>query len=409
MSLHLITGYAGEEHITSSDHASFNIAMFGDGEFVLDKGNKFEASVITNNLIRISDGDLMLQGRHVRLKENSYEELELENGSQGMYRNDLIVVRYSKASVTGIEKCEFVVLKGEASSTQGVDPTYTTGDITEQGNALITEFPLYRIKYDGLNIQEVRRMFKIKKMLSNSIVPTYKSITLENAGWHRIAKIECSSLNEANGNMGNSCDIEINRSYNDSTTEFKKIQLVSLYRETKFSNEISHAVSGSQILTKIRHTVDTVNNVGYIEVYYNSDKRNSMTVTLSNHINNNSRVWEIIEPELTEETVSNINVLGAYNFNLNTNLYQMTLENTGSSYANKPYLVIKDEWENIPVGMTCFKVNCGSAYGCFCFKLNDTYGKIHILTYGGASDIHVLKTTGGWSYMNASVGNSTTF
>ena len=177
MSLHLITGYAGEEHITSSDHASFNIAMFGDGEYVLDKGNKFEASVITNNLIRILDGDLMLQGRHVRLKENTYEELELENGSQGMYRNDLIVVRYSKASVTGIEKCEFVVLKGEASSTQAGDPTYTTGDITELGNALITEFPLYRIKYDGLNIQEVEALFTVETTIRNKINTAVSSLS----------------------------------------------------------------------------------------------------------------------------------------------------------------------------------------------------------------------------------------
>lgn len=169
MSLHLITGYAGEEHITSSDHASFNIAMFGGGEFVLDRGNKFEASVISNNLIRILDGDLMIQGRHVRLKENTYEELAIENGSQGKYRNDLIVARYSKKSVTGIEQCEFVVIKGEESSTQAVDPAYTTGDITEQGNALITEFPLYRIRLDGLNVKEPEVLFNLKKSMQTQI------------------------------------------------------------------------------------------------------------------------------------------------------------------------------------------------------------------------------------------------
>lgn len=161
MSLHLITGYAGQEHITAADHASFNIAMFGDGEFVLDRGNKFKAEIISNNLIRILDGDLMIQGRHVRLAENTYEEVIVENGSQGMKRNDLIVARYSKDATTGIEKCEFVVLKGAENSSTAVDPEYTTGDITENGNALVTEFPLYRIKLNGLNIESVTKMFKM--------------------------------------------------------------------------------------------------------------------------------------------------------------------------------------------------------------------------------------------------------
>ena len=112
MSLHLITGYAGQEHITAADHASFNVSVFGKDNFVFERGNKFKAEIISNNLIRILDGDMMIQGRHVRLKENTYEELMLENGTQGMKRNDLIVARYSKNASTGIEKCEFVVLKG---------------------------------------------------------------------------------------------------------------------------------------------------------------------------------------------------------------------------------------------------------------------------------------------------------
>lgn len=167
MSLHLITGYAGQNHITAADNASFNIAMFGDGEFVLDRGNKFKAEIISNNLIRILDGDLMIQGRHVRLAENTYEELVIENGTQGMYRNDLIVARYEKDATTGIEKCKFVVLKGEANATSGKEPNYTTGDITEAGNALVTEFPLYRITLNGLNIESVTKLFTIGETLQS--------------------------------------------------------------------------------------------------------------------------------------------------------------------------------------------------------------------------------------------------
>lgn len=167
MSLHLITGYAGQEHITAADHASFNISMFGAGEFVLDRGNKFKAEIVSNNLIKILDGDMMIQGRHVRLAENTYEELMIENGTQGMNRNDLIVARYSKDATTGIENCEFVVLKGEANASAAADPTYTQGDITEQGNDLVTEYPLYRIKLNGLNIESVNKLFTIGETLQS--------------------------------------------------------------------------------------------------------------------------------------------------------------------------------------------------------------------------------------------------
>lgn len=169
MSLHLITGYAGQEHITAADHASFNIAMFGAGEFVLDRGNKFKAEIISNNLIRILDGDLMLQGRHVRLAENTYEELMIDNGTQGMKRNDLIVARYSKDATTGIENCEFVVLKGTENAGEAVDAAYITGDITENGNDLVTEFPLYRIRLNGLNIQSVDTLFTIGNAIQSEI------------------------------------------------------------------------------------------------------------------------------------------------------------------------------------------------------------------------------------------------
>lgn len=76
--LHLVTGYAGKEHITSNDQGSFNAALMGTGEFVLERGKQFEAQIISNNTVRVFDGDLLMQGRHIRLKENTYVDLFLK-------------------------------------------------------------------------------------------------------------------------------------------------------------------------------------------------------------------------------------------------------------------------------------------------------------------------------------------
>ena len=149
--MHLVTGYAGQEHITAIDQAAFNAALLGTGQFVLDKGNVFEAQVIANNQIRILDGEMMIQGRFVRLDPDTYVDLTIENGVQGKKRNDLIVARYTKNTVTGVEGVDLVVIKGTAVDSNPVDPAHTEGDITN-GAAALHDFPLWRIPLDGLNV-----------------------------------------------------------------------------------------------------------------------------------------------------------------------------------------------------------------------------------------------------------------
>ena len=151
--LHLVTGFLGREHITATDQGAFNAALIGTGQFVLEKGKVFEAQVINNNLVRVFDGELMMQGRFVRLAPNEYADLAIENGEKGLKRNDLIVVRYTKDTLSGVESVNLVVIKGEAVEGEPVDPAFTEGDITN-GEALLHEFPLWRIPIDGLNVGE---------------------------------------------------------------------------------------------------------------------------------------------------------------------------------------------------------------------------------------------------------------
>lgn len=157
--LHLVTGYAGVEHVTSNDQGSFNAAMFGNGEFVLERGNMFSASIQSNNKVRVLDGDLLMQGRHIRLKENTYADLNFDNGTQGYKRLDLIVARYSKSSTTGIEEANLVVIKGVPSETAYNAPEKITGDILSD-DALENDTVLYQVPFDGLNIQPLIKVFK---------------------------------------------------------------------------------------------------------------------------------------------------------------------------------------------------------------------------------------------------------
>ena len=157
--LHLVTGTKGEKHVTSADHASFHAAIFGEGQYVLNRGSKFATTIVTNNQIRVADGDILMQGRHVRLNEGTYVDLTIENGTQGYLRNDLIVARYTKDSATGVEDCNLVVIKGTAVGSEPSDPAYTIGDIIND-HVLVADMPLYRVPLDGLNVQALVPLFK---------------------------------------------------------------------------------------------------------------------------------------------------------------------------------------------------------------------------------------------------------
>lgn len=153
---HLVTGHAGTEHIMPSDDGAFNAGVLGTGKYVLDLGNKFAYEIVSNNLVKIMDGALVNQGRHMNIPVNNYEEVTIENGLQSVKRYDLICMRYTKDADTSIESAELVVVKG-TSSTSPSDPEYTIGDIFS--GDLVDDFPLYRVRLDGLNIEGVDCLF----------------------------------------------------------------------------------------------------------------------------------------------------------------------------------------------------------------------------------------------------------
>ena len=170
MSTHLITGYAGKEHITAADQGSFNAAVMGNGEFVLERGEQLRCQVISNNKVRIYDGDAMMQGRHIIIDRNTYEETTHDNGTQGYKRIDLIVLTYEKNAASSVETVKLEVIKGLPSESDPVVPEYTKGDILNSG-ASKNQMPLYQIPFDGLSIGEPVKLF--------STVPTLEGMKID--------------------------------------------------------------------------------------------------------------------------------------------------------------------------------------------------------------------------------------
>ena len=157
----LMDGYAGGPHITEAQLGLAHQATFGPDDYVLEGGRESEAQVLTNNSIRIFDAVYCIQGRRDAIPASGYTDVTINNGTQGMNRNDIIVRRYKKDEGSEEESTEYAVIKGTPSSGEAVDPSVTTGDI--RSGAILHEMKLYRVKLTGLNIVEVEPLFNILK------------------------------------------------------------------------------------------------------------------------------------------------------------------------------------------------------------------------------------------------------
>lgn len=158
MAVEIITGHTGTQHVTAEAAGALHAGVIGSGKYVLAGGNQFAAEIVSNNLIKIKSGELVNQGRHMRIQVNSYEEVTIQNGTQGMKRHDLIVMRYKHDTSAQVESAELVVLKG-ISGTTAYDPVYTQGNILN--GDLQDDFPLYRVSLNGLTVESVTPLFSV--------------------------------------------------------------------------------------------------------------------------------------------------------------------------------------------------------------------------------------------------------
>lgn len=164
MAIELITGLGDGPHVDASDVGGFQAGIVGEEDYILPAGEQMKATVISNNKIRIAEGEAVMQGRHWRIKPNTYEDVTIENGAQNMNRKDAIIARYTKNADTGIEKVELAVLKGAPTSGTAIAPAQEKGNILE--GTMKHEMLLYIVSLKGLNIESVTAEFNVLMNMS---------------------------------------------------------------------------------------------------------------------------------------------------------------------------------------------------------------------------------------------------
>lgn len=155
----IMSGKTGGPHVTSQQFRQLVEGTVGQGSYILNSGENLEAELSSNNLLKIRSGIMSHHGNLSVVDIGTYDEVTIQNGTQGMKRIDLIVNRYTKNDETGIEENEWVVLMGTPDAESPVAPAYTEGNLQE--GDLVDDCPVFEVHLDGINVTEVVNLLSI--------------------------------------------------------------------------------------------------------------------------------------------------------------------------------------------------------------------------------------------------------
>lgn len=119
----LITGRGGTDHVDSEDFGAFNAVTLGDGTYIL---SGCSMAMKTATTLHIAAGELLMQGRHVRIK-GAGEDVVVAVGTTGYNRNDIVALHYKQEG--GIESVSVEVVAGTPTTGAASDPELGGGSI----------------------------------------------------------------------------------------------------------------------------------------------------------------------------------------------------------------------------------------------------------------------------------------
>lgn len=162
----LVTGSHGgdDPHVESKHDALMHAAMLGRGGYILKTRNwTMKPTAKDANNITIPAWDLVVEGRQIYIAAPT--DVNIQSGSQGQKRCDLIVARYALNSGTGVETVTLEAIKGKPSAATPADPGIETGSII--GGAIVSDLPLCRVNLDGITITSIDTLVNVMQPLED--------------------------------------------------------------------------------------------------------------------------------------------------------------------------------------------------------------------------------------------------
>lgn len=163
-------------HVLAEDDAALYDGIFGE-DCVLKLGEQFASKTISNNVIRVMDGVVVVGGHVGRIIKGDYEDMMIDNGVSGQKRNDLIVARFKSGGTGGADTYSLVVVKGTPGAT-AKDPAIVQEDLYAGGKQ--RDYPLYRVRLENLSVVGVDKLFQVNrnfKALAEEFESRFKAIS----------------------------------------------------------------------------------------------------------------------------------------------------------------------------------------------------------------------------------------
>lgn len=174
----LVTGSHGgdDPHVESKHDALMHAAMLGRSGYILKTRNwTMKPTAKDANNITIPAWDLVVEGRQIYIAAPT--DVNIQSGSQGQKRRDLIVARYALNSGTGVETVTIEAIKGKPSAATPADPDIETGSII--GGAIVSDLPLCRVNLDGITITSIDTLVNVMQPLED----VWDSLTQRSTTW----------------------------------------------------------------------------------------------------------------------------------------------------------------------------------------------------------------------------------
>ena len=163
----IMTGKTGTPHVTSQQFRQLVEGTVGQDSYILTSGENLEPELQTNNLLKIRSGMMSHHGNLSVVELGTYDEVTIQNGTQGMQRIDLVVNRYTRNEETGIEDNEWIVIMGTPAASDPVAPAYTEGNLQE--GDLVDDCPVFEVHLDGINVTEVVKLLEVLQTIPELI------------------------------------------------------------------------------------------------------------------------------------------------------------------------------------------------------------------------------------------------
>ena len=162
--MRIITGYTGEAHITSADDQTLNFGRSGATRLdILSVGNRFSASAVGLNTVRIMDGAGYLYGVGFRVPVGTCDDVPIASCTAGYKRIDLICAHYARGE-GGVESMSWKVAQGTETTGTPTDPDGLDSGIPWRGDNA-SDAAMYRVTVSGVSSVTVTPLFELSPNL----------------------------------------------------------------------------------------------------------------------------------------------------------------------------------------------------------------------------------------------------